>query len=97
MGAQEFQCTGQGNTAQEAFADAVQEAKYEHGHGGYSGTIAEKSSFKIVPCEQTQEAIEATIEKCMQDEDHFCNDKWGPAAAIQVSDSYFVFFGWASS
>lgn len=32
-------------TAAEAFAVCRNEALYEHGHGGYSGTIAEKSGF----------------------------------------------------
>lgn len=45
MGACEFEDIGFGRTAQEAFADAVRQARYEYGHGGYTGTIAEKSSF----------------------------------------------------
>lgn len=33
----------------EAFNSIVEEARYEYGHGGYTGTIAEKSEFKNVP------------------------------------------------
>lgn len=32
-------------TASAAFDQAVSQAQWEHGHGGYSGTIAEKHSF----------------------------------------------------
>ena len=41
MGACEFGTTSEGATAKEAFKRAVEDAQYEHGHGGYSGTIAE--------------------------------------------------------
>ena len=45
MGAEQFITTAEGATAAEAFAAAREEAAYEHGHRGYSGTIAEKDSF----------------------------------------------------
>jgi hypothetical protein len=45
MGAEEFETTGIGDTAGKAFSNAVGEARYEYGHGGYTGTIAEKSDF----------------------------------------------------
>lgn len=32
----------------EAFTALVQEARYMHGHGGYTGTIGEKSDFLLV-------------------------------------------------
>jgi hypothetical protein len=35
-------------TAADAFRAARDEALYEHGHGGYSGTIAEKHSFEVI-------------------------------------------------
>jgi len=41
--------------------------------------------------------IQATMDECMQDYDHFTQDKWGPAGAIQVSKKTWVFFGVASS
>lgn len=46
-GAADFGVTAVGKTAQEAFSQAVQDAQYESGHGGYSGTIAEKGSFRV--------------------------------------------------
>lgn len=45
MGACDFETRGFGKTAQDAFNEAVDRARYEHGHGGYTGTIAEKSEF----------------------------------------------------
>lgn len=42
MGATNFETTATGKTLAEAFRNAVDDARYWHGHGGYSGTIAEK-------------------------------------------------------
>lgn len=42
MGAQSFECEAQGKTMGEAFMSAVEDAYYWNGHGGYTGTIAEK-------------------------------------------------------
>lgn len=50
MGACDFESRSMGKTAQEAFSLAKAEAHYEHGHGGYSGTIAEKNSFEVINC-----------------------------------------------
>lgn len=48
MGAADFQNFGKGFSPDEAFRDLVEHARHEHGHGGYSGTIAEKRSFVMV-------------------------------------------------
>lgn len=45
MGADNFETYAFGKTPGEAFSAAVENAQYEHGHGGYSGTIAEKHDF----------------------------------------------------
>ena len=44
MGGCSFETFGKGETVDEAFAEARERAQYNHGHGGYSGTIAEKQS-----------------------------------------------------
>jgi hypothetical protein len=49
MGACDFEAYGTGKTVGEAFGSAVNEAQWEHGHGGYSGTIAEKHGFSLIP------------------------------------------------
>jgi hypothetical protein len=42
MGANGFDTIALGKTADEAFVNAVKDAQWEFGHGGYTGTIAEK-------------------------------------------------------
>lgn len=48
MSANRFTVVAQGRTAQDAFNAAVEEAQHQHGHSGYSGTIADKASFEMV-------------------------------------------------
>lgn len=48
MGATTFMIASKGKTAAAAFDAAVERAKWEHGHGGYTGTIAEKHSFVAI-------------------------------------------------
>lgn len=45
MGATSFFTYATGKTVSEAFASAQADARYDHGHSGYTGTIAEKPSF----------------------------------------------------
>ena len=96
MGATEFICDAHGTTALDAFQTAVKEAEYEYGHGGYTGTIAEKHSFRMVECEMEKEAVTAKMAEIMEDEDHWAQDKWGPAACIEFEEGRYVFFGIAS-
>jgi len=102
MGAEVFFTTSSGKTAHEAFDEAVRRARYEHGHGGYTGTIAEKGNLTVIPLPEGEEAA-AFADGLIDDCDHRVDDKWGPAGCIQTgadSDSgmkRFLFFGWASS
>lgn len=48
MGATDFMDIGQGKTASEAFRNAHDNATWEHGHGGYTGTVAEKGGFVLL-------------------------------------------------
>jgi len=113
MGAQEFCVTATGKTAQDAFNNAVTDAQWEYGHGGYTGTIAEKSSFVMVKLPEGKEADEYVEELMALDdgesamkavEDTF-RDKWGPAGCIDLGHCdipksnlrRFLFFGNASS
>lgn len=47
MGAQTFETVAFGSDAKQAFQRAVSEACYMHGHGGYTGTIAEKHESRL--------------------------------------------------
>ena len=97
MGAEEFTTSGTGKNVNEAFKEAQERAFYDVGHQGHSSTIAEKDSFKLIPCEMTHDAVDEMVDKCLNDMDHWCQDKWGPAAAIQVLSNKWIFFGWASA
>ena len=103
MGASEFVSTARGNTAQDAFGKAREEAQYESGHGGYSGTIAEKHTFKVLGSAATLKEAHEMAGKLLEDCDPRIDDKWGPAGCITVPPpqkgalAIFVFFGWASS
>lgn len=97
MGACDFFTISDGATAKEAFCRAVEEAQYEYGHGGYTGTIAEKTSFKMVSVPAGEDPIEYA-EKLMYEDDYAqAMDKWGPACCVKLSNKKYLFFGSASS
>jgi len=91
----------------EVFAYAQKNARYQNGHGGYTGTIAEKDYFIIISDEgisykKAFKLADDLIIKC----DARIDDKWGPAGAIRIkqrasknqkSMNGWMFFGWASS
>jgi len=49
MGAAEFEQHGKGATVTEAFLAAREQAAWEYGHGGYTGSLAEKGEFIEIP------------------------------------------------
>lgn len=110
MGAQNFVAHATGKTAEEAFHNAVAQAQYDYGHAGYTGTIAEKHSFRMITDAKKQEIFpqgldglsDYEIEDALWDidifgVDGFWQDKWGDAACIQVGEGNYYFFGVASS
>lgn len=86
--------------AREAFDHATQEAAYEHGHGGYTGTIAEKRGrgFIMIATVDTRDEAREMANKLIDRSDPRIDDKWGPAGCIEVrgDDGGWLFFGWAS-
>jgi hypothetical protein len=97
MGAEFFTHKSNGKTAQEAFEAAVKKAQYDHGHRGYSGTIAEKSSFTMI---KLPEGIEPGdyADLLNSKNDPRIDDKWGPAGCFEIKPGEeYYFFGWASS
>jgi len=95
MGATTFSQTGKGKTAKEAFFTAHAEARYAHGHAGYSGTLAEKDSFvEITPPEGADPRAFAS--DLLDNDDPRVSDKWGPAGCVKVAPDTYMFFGWAS-
>ena len=87
--------------ARDAFNKAVERAMWEHGHGGYTGTIAEKHGYVMLTVPKG-ESVEDFIDRKIEE-----NDKWGPAFCIELKECLnpegkvgkraFVFFGIASS
>lgn len=96
MGATDFYTRASGASAQEAFRAAREEAQHEHGHGGYSGTIAEKSEFVTIPLPEGIEAS-AYAEMLIDKQDKRVWDKWGPAGCFDLGGGQYYFFGIASS
>jgi len=97
MGAESFTTESyHRDNAMIAFRDAVEEALYDYGHRGYTGTIAEKHSFVMMPIIEGLTA-DQSINKYFEVDDSRIEDKWGPAGCIQDEEGGFIFFGWASS
>jgi len=74
-----------------AFHEVQEQARWDHGHAGYTGTIAEADGFKVVthpPFDTLKEA-----------EEWACNvaEKWGPALVVTVKPGKQYFMGWYSS
>lgn len=88
MGSESFINHGSGSSPSDIFHDLVSQVAHEYGHGGYTGTIAEKHGFEIVrnqPVRLLEEAILWADQQLSDYEsDGFWQDKWGPAAAIPV-------------
>ena len=74
---------------QAKYRDIVAHCQWESGHGGYSGTFAEKPELRIMPGTW---GLEDARRNC-QDE----NDKWGPSFAYQLDIGGWYIGGWCSS
>lgn len=100
MGATEFYCYENGETASDAFRAAVQEARKAHGTEGYSGTIAEKTDYRVFTRKEVgDENPRDFAQRLVRSEDPRINEKRGPAGCLDVSDSDeprdWLFFGWS--
>lgn len=97
MGACTFMTKAKGKTAQAAFNTARDEAQWEHGHGGYTGTIAEKGSFVTVsPPIPDHRLAYRFADEMLGLEKSPVSDKWGPAGCVPMGKDEWLFFGWAS-
>jgi hypothetical protein len=101
MGAVWFAQGADGATADEAFANARARAGAECGHGGYTGTVVEKRSFREVklPEGMTVNQFVNLLEDPSELAKHglgWAYEKDGPAACVKVRDGRWAFFGWAS-
>ena len=98
MGATTFYSKAEGANAQEAFTKLRDQALHDNGHSGYTGTVAEKSTFTMITEYVANDMISADdfAEKLIDDYDVRVDDKWGPAGCIDMGGGKFLFFGWAS-
>lgn len=102
MGAQTFTQLAKGATAGEAFRSAVEQARYDYGHAGYTGTIAEKHDFIMLKADADRIASIKEMPYGLGYEPdnpdwEAVDDKWGPAGCYDLGEGQFLFFGWASS
>lgn len=109
MGAEQFCDFSNEHDAKSAFRDLVEAAQYDYGHGGYTGTIAEKDSFVIYTPptgKNINDVIDAFEQSYFNRPDWAdaafdaaaaqYNDKWAAAVAIKTHDGWY-FLGYASS
>lgn len=107
MGAEQFVTFASGKRMDVAFRRAVKQAEYDHGHEGYTGTIAEKEEVRVfethdaknpMPLKDADELAWDTIQN--DKPPYVVPNKWDEALAIRVKDEEhdgWIFFGWASS
>jgi len=91
-GGTDFWEWGAGSDPRKIFSDLQDDAKHEYGHGGYSGSIAEKDGYKI----RSREKMSTKEAEAFANEDMDNNDKWGPAFAVPSGNGW-LFYGIASS
>ena len=97
MGACTFVTVSSGRDADSAFDKALNDATWEHGYAGYTGTIAEKDCFVMCGSASSLQEAHAKANQLLDGDDSRISDKWGPAGCISVTGSNeYVFFGWAS-
>ena len=83
MGGENFEQLEWGKTAEGAFNRAVIKAQYNYGHAGYTGTIAEKIGFTVIPLPEHKAPLDLAREM-MSKSDERIDDKWGPAGCIEI-------------
>jgi len=109
MGASEFETMSYAADPNAAFVAAKQRAREEYGSRGYTGTIAEKGSFRAIDFRPagklpTLEQARDEVSRMFDVGDPRVDDKWGPAGCIEVAFTppagnkrrAFLFFGMAS-
>ena len=86
MGADQYMNAGKGKTADIAFKKVTENARHNHGHGGYSGTIAEKHS--IVEFPRPKGMRRATVLKAVRDLGRMQYDGDGNMQTASVQAKY---------
>jgi hypothetical protein len=85
MGGEMFFTLAFGKDSKCAFREIVRKAQYDYGHAGYTGTIAEKSTFIEISLPPGMGA-ETYADTLIENGDPRVDDKWGPAGCIEVPE-----------
>lgn len=81
------------NGLESRYQQLVRDCQYEYGHGGYTGTFAEKHSVQVIrpPDGQKVWNREAAHQHCQDN-----NQKWDASYAYWLGDSRWYVGGWCS-
>lgn len=60
----------------------IDQAKWEHGHGGYTGSFAECRGVDLVKADVSVEEVETWLEERAE--------KFGPMLIVKVGEAYFA-------
>ena len=99
MGAYDFYCEVEAENAQQAFEQAQNDARYWHGHSGYTGTVAEKMSFKLygLPTHgvTARDVVDAILldEKLNRDNERLIELGYPRDMAWDIANTYFDKWG----
>ncbi|MGW0897667.1 hypothetical protein ACWD0G_11830 [Streptomyces goshikiensis] len=90
-----------GDDVDKAFNQIRDEALREHGHGGCSGSIAEKDDYVVIDdVRRSQAHAIGQAMELISANDPRIDDKWGPAGALPLTtptaQNAWLFFGWAN-
>lgn len=97
MGGMTFFNEGKGSSPGNVFRELVEDALYDYGHAGYTGTIGEKDQYVMIELPDGYSDPRAYADKLIEEGDPRVDDKWGPAGCIKTGEDEYLFFGWASS
>lgn len=83
---------------EDKFWQIVEECLHWHGHGGYTGTFAEKDPDEILVIDEI-DGLKKEIWTHKEAREHAMehNDKWGPVFAYRLKGDSWYIAGWCSS
>lgn len=90
MGGTTFETHNDLDDVAQAYSAAVADAAWEHGHGGYTGTIAEKSGYVVfdVPAGKTAKEAMDALQRAHFDyaTDSWVKPDWLPQQILETYD-----------
>lgn len=101
MGALDFYTIATGTDVQTAFTAAREQARWEYGNSGFTGTIAEKHEVTLLdePKRSEQDAV-GRAKELLDGDDPRVSGKYGPASALPITaadgSGAWLFFGVAA-